>query len=161
LVLVAWSVSVSAVRILMFVTLALSAGLEEVYRDYSGVYIVLEHFKLSAQPLGMIGYDVSPRMTSRDLISQILANGIPPNGPITAPYYAPKCPHYCPKACPPKYPHCCSIVCPQMALLLLDTIPPNAPIVAPWCAPKWPGMLPNSTIAALYYVLLNGPITAP
>ncbi len=37
--------------------------------DLVGVYIVLEHIKLSAKPLAMIGYDLSPRILSRNLIS--------------------------------------------------------------------------------------------
>jgi hypothetical protein len=42
---------------------------------HNDIYIVLEHFKLSAQPLGMISYDVSLRILLRNLISYI--NSLP------------------------------------------------------------------------------------
>jgi len=96
-------------------------------------------------------------------ISPLLPHSMPPNGPIVVPYYAPKCPHYylmvwppkCPHCCPilrvyPKYPHCYSILCPQMPSLLLYTIPPNIFIVALYYAPKWP-----------YYYLMIWPPKCP
>ncbi len=47
----------------------------------------------------------------------LLPHGMPPHGPITAPWHAPTWPHYYP------------IVCPQMALLLPHDMPPNGPII--------------------------------
>ena len=80
--------------------------------------------------------------SSRDLISQILANGMPPNGPITAPYYAPKCAYCYPILCPQIALFLLHGIYSQMPLLLPHSMAPNGPITAPWHTSEWPHYCP-------------------